>query len=180
LGSASVEVTVRDPDGKYLARRTTLRLPLDPDSQHVNAPGSLFTPVDVALYPSPVASTAPGWAIVRASVAVSGSLAPLSGALIRVLRGSDGTRLALGLSDGRGEALVAIPGIPVTTWDAGAGAVLASEIDATVQAVADPVAPAVPDPDDLEARQGSLPSSSSTVKLASGRVVVATLDVALP
>jgi hypothetical protein len=107
----------------------------------------------------------------------SGSGDALSGVLIRVLRTSDSVHLASGLSDPRGEALVAVPGIPVTTWDEGTEAVLTNEIGVILHAVHDPTGGQPPDPDDLEARHMTLLSSRTNVMLASGRELVLTLTV---
>lgn len=182
-GSVAIEVTVADPAGRFLTRRATVRLPRDPSPAAVTQPDSLFALVDVAMYPAPAARTAAGWAVIRATVTgTSGGSPPrpLAGALIRVVRASDAARLAAGLSDARGEALVAVPGIPITTWDAGPGPVLATETDVTLETIFDPAAPAIPDPDDLEARRATLPSSAVPAKLAAGREIVAALVVALP
>jgi hypothetical protein len=84
------------------------------------------------------------------------------------------------VSDARGEALVAVPGIPVTIWGAGAGPVLVSEVDVTLETVFDPDAPAMPDPDDLEIRHAALPTGALAVRLAAGRELVAGLSVAVP
>ena len=70
--------------------------------------------------------------MIRASVTAQATGQPLSGALLRVERTSDATYLAGGISDSRGEALVAIPGIPVTTWEEGSGPVLTNEVGATL------------------------------------------------
>jgi len=195
LGSVAVELTIVDPSGRYMSRRSTIHLPLDPDPAHMGQPTSLFALLDVQLYPSPIARTEPGWAVVRASVTSAGSEMGIAGALLRVVRTSDSSRLALGLSDARGEALVAVPGIPITTWDSGSGSVLSSEIDATVQAIVDPAMSAVVnlddpkaidaagkivlDPDDLEARRATLRLFGAPVKLASGRELPLSLPVAL-
>jgi hypothetical protein len=175
VGSVSLVLTVSDPANHYLTRRRGLALPPDPNP--ANATG-LFTPMDVQMFPSPIARTAPGWAVVRASVAASNTGAALPGALIRVVRTADSALLGRGVSDKRGEALVAIAGIPVTTWDSGSGSVLASEIDVTLHVVYDQAVVGAPDPDDLETRQGSLPQNSTAAKLASGRVLVIGLSVA--
>lgn len=180
VGSVAVELTVADPGGRFLARRCTIRLPRDPVPANAAQPASLFTPIDVALYPSPAARVAPGWAVVRATVSAQGTDRQLAGALIRAIRTSDSARLAAGVSDRRGEALVAVPGIPVTTWEEGPGPVLASELDVTLETVVDPAAPAIPDPDDLEAHRATLPTGSASVRLAAGRVLVAALAVAVP
>jgi hypothetical protein len=183
VGSGAVELTVTDPARTYLPRRCTVSLPRDPDPAHADQAGSLFRPIDVSLFPSPSAPTAAGWAVVRAQVRAQGTREPLAGALIRVLRTADAARLAAGLSDSladvRGEALVGVPGIPITTWGPGAGAVLATEVDATLEAIYDPTAGPVPDPDDLETRRSQLRTSSTPVKLASGRVLVQELLVPL-
>ena len=107
-------------------------------------------------------------------------LAPLAGALIRVVRSSDSVRLALGLSDRRGEALVAVPGIPTTTFDAGDGPVLATEVDISLETFFDPSqVGSTPDPDALEANRAGLRSSSTPARLAAGRVLATRLEVPL-
>lgn len=172
--------TVNDPSTTYLARRFTVQLPRDTDPGHADQGTSIFRPVDVLLLPSPTAPTFPGWAVVRASVKNSGTKAALAGALVRVSRASDSKLLASGMSDDRGEALVAVPGVPVTTFDAGGGAVTATEIDVQIQTVFDPAVSGLPDPDDLEARKNTLPSSTVSKKLASGRTLITELAVTVP
>lgn len=187
LGSVTVTLTVRDPAGSYLARRAVLRLPRDPTP---DAGASLFEPFEVPLYPAPAAAVFPSWALVRASVAAASGGAPIAGALLRVVLASATEPAGRGLSDGRGEALVAVPGIPVTTWsnDDGGGRgrrrpdespVMVSEVPASVEAVADPAADAPPDPDDLETRRASLPSTTSSLALAPGRTLAVELAVEL-
>src|SRR4051812_26771395 len=51
IGGLRRTMTVSDPSGRFLPRRHTLRLPLDPDPAHADQPGSLFQPIDVPLYP---------------------------------------------------------------------------------------------------------------------------------
>jgi hypothetical protein len=60
----------------------------------------------------------------------------LAGALVRVLRASDTHLLGTGLSDGRGEALVAVArDIPAITWQEVAGQlVMTSQVAVSVQA----------------------------------------------
>jgi len=180
LETITVTLTVRDPRGRYLPRLQTLRLPRDPDPQHDAAANSLFRAVDVVLFPAPGARPPAGWAVVRAGVTAAGTGAPVAGALIRVVRMSDGEHLASGLSDHRGEALVPVPGIPLTTSDAGPGPVVATEVAVTLEVIVDPTAPEVPDPDDLETRHAALRVASSNAMLASGRVLVASFSVPLP
>ena len=180
LETVVVTMTVRDPSGRYLARRHTLRLPRDPDPAHADASGSLFRPIDVALFSTPATRPPVGWAVVRASVTVAGTGAPIAGALVRVVRTSDARHLASGLTDDRGEAIVPVPGIPITTSDDGPGPVVATEIEVTLEAIVDPAASDVPDPDDLEARRAALVVTTASAMLASRRVLVTSFAVTLP
>jgi hypothetical protein len=179
LASVPVALEVADPAARYVTRRSVIRLPRDPDPAHSNEPGSLFGAIEVTLFPSPSARTRPGWAVVRGSVVEAGTDRPLGGALLRVVRVSDSTLLARGMSDARGEALVAVPGIPVITFGEGA-AVTETTVDVALSAVFDPAAGAVADPDDLEARRAALPTRSFNGRLSSGRLLAATFAVALP
>lgn len=176
--NGGVVFTVSDPAGGYLARKFSLVLPRDPDPAHADQPTSIFQAVDVALLPSPTAFTSPGWAVIRASVKNTATDAGLSGALVLVTRTSDGKQLAAGMSDSRGESLVRVPGVPVTTFDS--GSVTATEIDVNLQAVFDPTLTDVPDPDDLAARKNTLPSVTAPTKLSSGGLLVVKLAVTVP
>lgn len=165
LGSVPLAVRVADPAGRYLPRVAALALPRDPDPAKAARPESLFQPVEVDLFPSPAAPVSPNWAVLR--VSASGADGPLAGALLRVVRkASPTTVLGRGMTDARGEALVAVAGIPVTTWEEGQGSVLATEVEARVdlfwQAGAGP-----PDPDALGRIKKA--TKAATVKLASGR-----------
>lgn len=177
--SGTVTFTVTDPAGIYLSRKFNVSLPRDSDPSHKGQAGSIFQPFDVNLYPSPLAPTSPGWAVIRASVIKVPSRNVLGGALIRVLRTSDQTVLARGMSDTRGEALVPVPGVPVTTFDSGSGAVVATQIDVSIQAFFDPALVGVPDPQDLEARMNALPSVTIADKLTAGEVLPKELDITI-
>ena len=179
-GTVTLVVNIGDPSGRYVSRRQSILLPRDPDPGHAGDSRSLFQPIECRLYPSPIAPVSSAWAVIRATVAREGSEEKLGGALIRVLRVSDGALLARGLSDVRGEALVAVPGIPVTTWETSPGPVMGTEVDVQVEVVVDPVAGDVPDPDELEENRAGLPKGQVVVKLASGRTVVRILTVAIP
>ena len=180
LNSITLVVNIVDPSGMYLSRKQSINLPRDPNPAHAGDSQSLFQPIKSRLYPSPTAPISSAWAVIRATVAREGSEQKLGGALIRVLRVSDGEVLARGLSDARGEALVAVPGIPVTTWETSPGPVMGTEVDVQVEVVVDPVAGDVPDPDELEDNRASLPKGQVVAKLASGRTVVRRLTVAIP
>jgi hypothetical protein len=168
VGSVPLVVRVADPAGRYLPRVAALALPRDPDPAKAAKPESLFQPVEIDLFPSPAAPVSPNWAVLR--VSASGADGPLAGALLRVVRkASPTTVLGRGMTDARGEALVAVAGIPVTTWEEGQGSVLATEVEARVdlfwQAGAGP-----PDPDALGKIKKA--TKTATVKLASGRDAV--------
>jgi hypothetical protein len=176
LGSVAVTLTVADNAARYLARHVTIPLPRDPAAANADHPVSLFQPVDVALYPAPAAPVMPGWAVIRAHISNAATNQGLAGALLRVLRTADQQVLARGMSDSRGEALVVVPGIPVTTFNAGDGPALATEVDVTVEAIFDPAAGAVTDPEAVESKAG-LPRASSAQKLAAGRELAIGLAV---
>jgi hypothetical protein len=183
VGTLPFEISVADPTGQYLPRSHAIRLPRDPDPQRAGESDSLFQFVEVELFPSAIARTGPGWAVIRATVLASGTKEPLGGSLIRVTRkngtAADDNPLGRGLTDKRGEALVAVPGIPVTTFGESAEAVTTNEIDVTIAAFFDPEARGIPDPDDLEARRASLDTVKVDTKLASGRMFPLTLEVPL-
>ena len=195
IGSLSLTASVSDPAGHYLPRLAALALPRDPAPANAALAGSLFRTLDIALWPTPAAPTGANWAVLRVSVVDGASGDALGGVLLRVSR--DGSTLALGLSDWRGEALVAVPGVPVTTWSDMPGPVVLLEIAATLDAVFDPalgtrtpiaqvragVTPAalpLVDPDDLDARRALLSGSSQAVMLAASRAASLTVSLALP
>lgn len=180
----ALELKISDPSGEYLPRRSTVNLPLNPVTTRPTQGQWLFNPIDVRVYPAPTASIVPGWAIIRATVREAGTRDRLPWALITVMRKGQPEALARGLADHRGEAFVAVPGLPVTSADEGQGTVMTSEIpvslkvifDSSLQKVRDPEDLAttpgdfIPDPAVLEA--GELPRLRSSQKadtLASGR-----------
>ncbi len=178
-GSIPIAFTVDDGRNRYLPRSATVSLPRDSAPANASQPNSLFQPAGVRLYPTSVAPVWPGWALLRAHVKDATSGQPLGGALLRVLRASDNLVLARGMSDPRGEALVAVPGIPITSFSSESGPALATELDVTIQVTAAPSTPSAPDPEVIEADTG-LPSLSLTRKLAAGREVTAECAITLP
>lgn len=149
--TVAVELKVRDERREYLPRRSTIHLPLNPAPARPPEGAWLFEPLAITLFPSPSAGTIPGWAIIRATVREDGKTDRLPWALIRVKRVGNTEPVALGLADERGEALVAVPGLPVQTADEGAGAVLTSQIPVSIEVVFDTSLEKVRDPEDLEA-----------------------------
>ncbi len=182
LDSIAVEFAVRDPRRRYLPRRSTIRLPRNPDPTQAAATTSLFRSIDIPLFPSPTARIELGWAVVRATIRRNGTEDGLAGALIRILHTTDAALLASGLSDERGEALVAVPGIPITTWGESNGAVVETEIPVSLEVVFDPTVSDIPDPDDLTTKRAALPIAQIVTEtltpqpaLASGRLLTMTL-----
>ena len=117
VGSLDHSFTIEDPARRYLPRRVSLQLPLDPDPAHAGQAGSLFTPRDVSLYPAASAGLSPNWSTLRVFVGRgAGPVTPLRGALLRVVASADERVLASGISDDNGETLVIVPGVPVTRF----------------------------------------------------------------
>jgi hypothetical protein len=173
-GKVPVALAADDPTGTYLPRRTVLTLPRDPDPAKKDAESSLFAPADVDLFPSPAAPTMPGWAVIRATV-MTKTGKPAGGALLRVVRKAGGELLGRGMTDTRGEALVAVAGIPVTTWDdEGQEGVLAREVDARLEAHYTAAAAAAGDVDGMAKLK---PGATQDVKLASGRSMTVKMTV---
>lgn len=195
IGSVALQATVSDASGRYLPRRAALALPRDPAPAHAANADSLFRAIELPLYPAATAPTGVNWAVLRASVHDSNSGDALGGALLIVRAGAQ--VLARALSDWRGEALVPVPGVPVTTWSDDPHAVVVSEIGAQVELVFDPaagtrvpatqvrngrapVAMPLVDPDALEAQHNALPHVTQAVQLAAGRTQSLSFTLALP
>lgn len=192
IGSETLMIRIDDPSGRYLPRLATLSLPRNPDG---DAPDSIFSALDIPLYPAPRAALGTNWCALRVSVSAQPGGDVLGGALLRVIAG--GQVLARGLSDWRGEALVAVAGVPVTTWSADADAVVATHVDAVLEVCHDPAAgtrtplaamrngrppaqlPCV-DPVDLETRRATLPSAQADVQLRARASLSLNLGLDLP
>lgn len=116
LASLEYSFKITDPLGHYLPRQLELRLPRDPDPAHADSVDSLFRPVDVTMYPASTAPLQHNWSTLRVSVARAPNHSPVSGALLRVIDLADDRVLGSGISDERGEALVIVPGVPITKF----------------------------------------------------------------
>jgi len=137
-GDLTLTVTLRDPSGFYLARIATIALPRDARPENSGNADSVFNPVDVELYRSAAAPLGANWVALRVALSERASGDALGGALMRVR--SNGRTLARGLSDWRGEALVPVVGVPITTWSEDEHAVVVTSIDATLEVFFDPTA----------------------------------------
>jgi len=119
LATLPFNVRISDPLNQYLPRTIQIALPRDTDPANSSSADSVFNPLDVRLYAAPNASVMANWSTVRVSVMQQHPGAddiPVAGSLLRVIRNSDDQVLSSGISDLRGEALVIIPGIPITQF----------------------------------------------------------------
>jgi hypothetical protein len=177
LQSVPLQISITEAGREFLPRRATIRLPRDTNPENANSAASIFQPIRITLFASPAAAIAPSAAIIYASVKEAGSGQPLPGALVRVLRASDSSVLARGMTEWRGrvagEALVPVPGIPMTSFNAGdGGAVLSTAVDVIVEAIYDPELDPLEellDPDDLEARRNTLRRATAPTTLGWGQ-----------
>jgi len=194
IGSQSLGIAIDDPSGRYLPRIATIALPRDPDPE-AEPDESLFHPIVVPMYPAAAAAVGPNWSVLRVTLSEDGSGDALGGALLRVLRNGD--VLARGMTDWRGEALVAVVGVPVMTFGDDDNAVIVDAINVTLEAVFDPDAgsrltaadirnrrtpPSRPtvDPDALETQAADLPNASRALAIAARRSQTVAMTLALP
>jgi len=188
------EITIQDPSLRYLSRRATIQVP-QPLPPIVNAgspapPTSttaagasapvppLTTPQQVVLYPSPAATLALHWAVVRASVVNADAPGQvLAGAVVQV---ATDKKIATGVANAKGETLLAVPGLGLQLSSNGSGSVIEKTTAATVKAWFDPgligkPANYITDPDDILKHLTSMKAATpQTLQLApghSGRIV---------
>ena len=65
--SQEFSLTVRDPIGQFLPQKVSFSLPRSTEPQNINAEDSVFKPIYVHLFSSPIARPATNWAVLRAS-----------------------------------------------------------------------------------------------------------------
>lgn len=166
----SLSGRVADTRGRFLSRRFALDLP----RSSADRP---FEPVDVVLDPSPAQPLLPTWAALRLTVTRGG--APVPHAAVRIRRPA-GKVLGRGMTDARGEALVAVVGVAQITPGEGDIVVereIAAEIVVTVDTALVPGA--LVDPDALAAAKEGVGIGRLIVAraIASGRVESLSLNV---
>ncbi|HEX4319709.1 MAG TPA: hypothetical protein VHZ52_02310 [Acidobacteriaceae bacterium] len=174
--STAFEITVQDPSLRYLGRRAMVQAP--------QTIASLAAPQKVVLYPGPAGEVEPNWAIVRATVTDTHANG-LPWAVLQVLK-SDNTVAATGMTDQRGEALLAVPGLGVQVSSGGSGSVTESTLAVTVHAWFDPTVlqqPAgwVPNPDDTlkTLTNPALKTANIASTLAAGQTILAAITISL-
>lgn len=174
--AVTVRALLEDPQRRYLARSVSIALPRSDTA----APGvmpPLFEPIDVPMYAAPSAPLAAPWAVLRVHVTRGGVSA--AGCAITVHEpGDEDAVLGRGQSDERGEAVVAISGVPVFIPSGGPNAFV-RELGAEATAVFEPGAVGPPDTDALAAASGAgVVRATVAVVIASGRTTP--LEIALP
>ena len=199
----SFEVTLQDPNRKYLPRRANVQapqsvpdIPPPPAGSSTNPaalaalqnPATVFDPQRVAVYRTPSAAVGPNWASIHASVTRLGS-APAQGlpwAVLRVTRNSDSSVLAVGVSDASGEALLAVPGLTLQASNSGVGPVTVSTVAVTVTAYFDPAILTqlpgwIPNPDDVlgNLANPALKSASQVLQLSAGQQLPLSLAISV-
>lgn len=115
IGANEYSFEISDPQGRFLPRLLSLRLPRNAGLENLGNDDSLFRPRDVAMYPAQTAPLSHNWSTIRASVS-GPAHSSVRGALIRIIDPEDDAVLASGISDEWGEVLVVIPGVPVTKF----------------------------------------------------------------
>jgi len=194
IGSLSFEISISDPLGKYLPRQLIMNLPRNPDSEEDN---SVMTPIEISMFNAATASLNPNWSIIRASILQSteDDAQPLQGALLRVVRTDDNALLSTGLSDQRGEALIIVPGIPVTNFSteeigddgddsdfAASGSVVSVTTSVRIEVIVNPEVPWPVDTDELETKAASWIRNAddlTLIQLRTGRTETVAIEVAL-
>jgi hypothetical protein len=152
-GTVEINLIVEDPGGRFLPRTTTISLPRNPQDSPPET--FLFKPVDIVMHRAPAAALRKNWSAIRVSLQTdaAGKAEPVAGAMIRVIRSSDNSLLARGLTDRRGEGLVIVPGIPFCGYSesgAAGGAVISRETAVHLELIVSPQKKWPPDPDQLE------------------------------
>ena len=184
--------TIEDRQKRYLPRLLVLHLPRDPDPNHHSNDNSLFRPQNVVMYPASTAPLSYNWSTVRVTVDQVGS-SPVRGALIQIIDPTEDTLLASGISDERGEALVIVPGVPVTKFaDEGDGGdghggghghgggeppVLVNTLAVRLELSLTPGAPWPVDPDLLEQNHVANRRASKNLTLSTGRMEKVTINL---
>jgi hypothetical protein len=180
-----LQIRIEDPQRRYLPRIATVALPrlapLDPTPDQANDENSVFRPADIRVFRAPSGDVLRSWAVIRATVVQLGNPDNrLAGALIRVIRRTAGSPvMARAMTDGRGEALIAVPGIAVVGPSDGNGAVAEFHERVTVEVIYEAAAGAVPDPDILESRIGDITPVEEGLDLVSGRETNFVFEVTL-
>lgn len=192
IGAATVQLDLVPADPALGARRYALALPRDPDPTHTANANSLFRSIEIVLLPAPSGTLTGLVAALRVHVSRADDGRAIEGALLR-LRPEGGRPQTLALTDAAGDALLLVPGVPLSS--PGMGGVVLADIGAELDAVIDPglvrfhaaedlmAARAdaaartngLIDPDDIEARLGAAAIGTQTLRIAADQSRNATI-----
>jgi hypothetical protein len=128
-------LAISDPTRRYLPRSARIELPRR--AAPASNPESVLNPLVVRMYPAAAAAVSSGWAVLR--VRVQSDVAPnpgLANALVVVTPSVAGIGAVTAVTDARGEALVAIPGVP-PVLSAAAPPLLTREFNCALEIVLD-------------------------------------------
>jgi len=185
--AGSYPVDIRPLAGGYAPRRYMLKLPRDPDPAHAADAGSLFQPVRVPMLPGPDYQPKGNLALLRVTLRRSTDNARIGGALLRLTPTAPGLQPARAITAAAGEALLAVPGMPLSS--PGPGATVVPTIDAALELLIRPAqltfagdeaagdamreslagSEGFADPDEIEAQAGGAAMSPVTVQIGAGR-----------
>jgi hypothetical protein len=193
VGSVAMPLDIRPAVRGLGARRFVLRLPRNPVLTDPLPADSLFRPVEIPLLPAPGATPTGLAAAVSVTLRHGLDARRIEGALIRCV--PDGGRpVARALTNAAGEALILVPGVPVSM--PGPAATVLPDLGATLDAIVDPVLvrfhreeeldaardaamrrrDGFLDPDDLEARLAGAATAATPLRIAPGRLRKASLS----
>jgi len=190
IGAVTVQLDCRPVSRGLAPRRFALKLPRTSAQAQMASADSLFQPVRIELLPTPCATPIGMVAALLVTVRRADDQRRVEGALVR-LRPDGGRPQARAVTDAGGDALLLIPGVPLSS--PGPNATVLPDIAGQLDAIVDPnlarfttdddlaAARATPrpgdliDPDDLESRLGASATPPAAVRIASGQVRTAAL-----
>jgi hypothetical protein len=145
--AVSFEITIQDPQGRYLPRRATIKAPLAVPavtaaniSTVTSDPTTVFDPQPVKLYPTAAAAVSPNWAVIRVSVVrTTPPSNGLQGAYVRADSVPAGAKpLAEGVTGPNGETILVVRGLTTQVSGSAAGPLTVSTTPVNVTAWFDP------------------------------------------
>ena len=158
VGQVDYRIDILPADRGLAPRSVTLKLPRDPDPANRANEASLFSPIRVALLPSPQCPIPATAAAVRITVRKKGDGRRVAGALVRVVTSGNKFQ-AMALTDAIGEALVIVPEFPLT--HTGPGGQIDSALGAKATVVAAPNAITLVADADISAARAAAQSATS-------------------
>lgn len=189
--AAPFEVTLQDPNLRYLPRRASVSAPsaIPAIPPVPAAPTGVFAPQQITVYPTPAAQVGPNWATMRVSVTQNGINPPqgLPFVVLRLVNNADSSVMATGQTDTNGEALLAYIGQTITVSTGSTGKLTTPSIAATLTAYLLPgnlnqPSGFVPDPDDIlnNLTAAALVTSSQAITVISGQEQSLTFSLTVP